>query len=816
MIAIQEGNEEGKQGSGGPNNSTGHTTSPPATFGPSKHWLPAAVLVPTAVILGLLLVALLYVRNRRLRHAKHGPRKIPKNPVVSRPIMQESSWITVSDGDRARAIGPGEHRESSKPPKIDVAGLSTRDLSIRNSQNQAAMTTAAERGRNSRHDSWRDFVGRFDRLQREHNTSPEFSLEGKNMTGGRVRSSSLYSRPESRLSDCLPLGRNPPDEKSRAARFMTRSVLPPNQPLSAFGPASTGDMGHGVRMEDGRSGSGIDGPRGFGIVRPSWRNTIAHSLSPSEHATTTDSSMDTSETLSSIVQHFPRTPSSRHKISRAAQKYATPRRTSRSPQKQVTIRKVRQSPLEPMKEISTLAAFHKQRVSTHYRSNPLFSAGPLSCVSSNSLWKKAQRNSTAKSTKYSLDYREFEPSITPKDKPPPSRDLGPRRHLHSRSSSFRPFSQADNTSPSPAPRRIAGSPGNSSPLLINLTRFARPCRRHSRSIRLTSSQRFGSAIMTEDDDNNSSGYGELLVGEAYVEDSEEIAIDDNDEEGPEEVEESDIPWRHAGLPNPLGHHSPIAHEFDLRRWRDETPGPRPRTAGKFPERSAAREVESIRYQTKPSADEQYPSEITYPLYSETTTPCKTVGIVGKRPNTVTERNLKQQRSLARDISGIGFFFPSPSSERTAANPSPRPEGSSTGACPPPPSRHPTLISTPSSPEKKLPLRPVISRNGGGGGQSSALLTLSEMLSQQQDPTSLETISLASASPHGELQQSLESDNSPLSITAVEQAEGTGSRRRIKEEEAEEREEDRGDKGRFFDLGVCGENIEGASRIGAFL
>lgn len=178
------------------------------------------------------------------------------------------------------------------------------------------MATADERGRNSRHDSWRDFVGRFDRLQPEHNSSPEFSLEGGNVRGGRVRSSSLYSRPESRWSGCVPVGRNPAHEKSRAARFMTRSNLSFNQRLSAFGPASTGGMGHGARMKDGRSGSGISGPRGFGVVRPSWRNTIAQSVSTSEHATTTGSSMDTTKTFSSsTVQHFPKTPSSHHKRS---------------------------------------------------------------------------------------------------------------------------------------------------------------------------------------------------------------------------------------------------------------------------------------------------------------------------------------------------------------------------------------------------------------------------------------------------------------------------------------------------------------------
>lgn len=134
-----------------------------------------------------------------------------------------------------------------------------------------------------------------------------------------------------------------------------------------------------------------------------------------------------------------------------------------------------------MREISTPAAFHKQRVSTHYKSNPLFSAGPSSRVSSNSLWKKAPRNSTALSTKYSQDYRT---PIIPKEKSPSSRDLGPRRRFHSVHLLSVPLSQADNASPSPAPRRMAGSPGNSSPLLINLSRFALACRRHSRSISL--------------------------------------------------------------------------------------------------------------------------------------------------------------------------------------------------------------------------------------------------------------------------------------------------------------------------------------------
>lgn len=551
MISIEDGNEEGKQDTGGPNKSTGHNTSPSASFRSAKHWLPVAALVPTAVVLGLLLVALLF-RNRRLKRSKHGTKKHPKKLVCSRPIVQESSWITVSDGGRAIALGPGEHRKSSKPPKINLAGLSTRD-----SQTQAATSTAAERGRNSRHDSWRDFVGRFDRSQLEHNSSPEFSLEGGNVRGGRARSSSLYSRPESRWSGCTPVGRNPAHEKGRAARFMTRSNLSFNQRLSPFGPASTGGMGHGARMEDGRSGSGISGPRGFGIVRPSWRNTIAQSVSTSEHATTTGSSMDTTKTFSTTVQHFPKTPSSHHKRSHAAQKHTIQRiRTSRSPQKQVTIRKVRQSPCgEPMREISTLAAFHKQRVSTHYKSNPLFSAGPSSRVSSSSLRKKVPRNSAALPKRYSQGYRELEPPINPKDRSPSSRDLGPRRRFHSRSSSFRPFYQADNTSPSLAPQRMAGSPGNSSPPLINLSRFAPACRRHSRSISLTSSQRFGSAIMTDDDDSGSSGYGELLIAEAYDDDVDEIAAIDDNEEDQGGVGEKDSPWRHAGLPNPLGSHA---------------------------------------------------------------------------------------------------------------------------------------------------------------------------------------------------------------------------------------------------------------------
>lgn len=301
---------------------------------------------------------------------------------------------------------------------------------------------------------------------------------------------------------------------------------------------------------------------------------------------------------------------------------------------------------------------------------------------------------------------------------------------------------------------MAGSPGNSSPLLINLSRFAPACRRHSRSISLTSSQRFGSAIMTDDDDRTSSGYGELLVGEAYDDDGEEIVVDDDYVAEQEEVEENDGPWRHVNLPNPLGHHGPTAHKLDLRRWRDKTPGPRPRTAGKLPERSTTREFESNCYQTKSIADEQSPSVSPYQIYSETTTPCKIVGVVGKRPNTVNEGDLKQQRSLAGDISGMGSSSPSPSPERTAANSSSLPGGSSTGtsrprpSSPPPSRRHATLKSTPSSPGKAVPSRPGISRSSSDGAQSSDILTFSEMLSQQQGPTSLESISLRTGSLRG--------------------------------------------------------------------
>lgn len=89
-----------------------------------------------------------------------------------------------------------------------------------------------------------------------------------------------------------------------------------------------------------------------------------------------------------------------------------------------------------------------------------------------------------------------------------------------------------------------------------------------------------------------------------------------------------------------------------------------------------------------------------------------------------------------------------------------------------------------------------------------------MLSQQQGPTTLESISLRTGSLRGELQQSLESDMNPLSTAVVGQAEGAGSRRRIEEEEEED--DDKQDERRFLDLGVGRENTEGANGVGAFL
>lgn len=63
------------------------------------------------------------------------------------------------------------------------------------------------------------------------------------------------------------------------------------------------------------------------------------------------------------------------------------------------------------------------------------------------------------------------------------------------------------------------------------------------------------------------------------------------------------------------------------------------------------------------------------------------------------------------------------------------------------------------------------------------------------------------------EQSLESDIISLSTASVQQAEGTGSRRRIKEEGEDGDGEEL--KGNFLDLGLGGENTEGGSGMGAF-
>ncbi len=101
MIAIPRGDKEKTQAMGGSINSTIHGQAPPTAAGSRMRWLPAAVLVPITVVLRPLLMAFLYITKGKPGRSRR--RNQPKKKI-SRPIMQESSWVTVSEGEMAGPI----------------------------------------------------------------------------------------------------------------------------------------------------------------------------------------------------------------------------------------------------------------------------------------------------------------------------------------------------------------------------------------------------------------------------------------------------------------------------------------------------------------------------------------------------------------------------------------------------------------------------------------------------------------------------------------------------------------------------------------
>ena len=352
-----------------------------------KHWLPAAILIPIVIVLGILVIASLYVRKRRQRRMRDRP-PTPSKEKISRPIVQESSWITVPDNEIVETMDPSRKRKFSKPPIIDLSEILSSGPNNRRSRIRSSRATVDEGRQNPKLDSWREYLGEINHLRpasavvSEASRIPERRLL-KREIGNHF--SHKYSSSESLLAESVPIRRPKRHGKSRSGYSLFST-----QHLHRFGRAASG-MGHGVRLSTGAFGPSNGGPPGYGMVRGSWRNTIATSVSTPDYATTTDSSSryptrKHSGIFSSLVEAFPPTPTSKtmETLLRATTPLIPELRPTRSPDR-TTIRLIQPSPhpspndhasssAATPNDFSTLEAYHKQRVSSRQTNNPLFLA----------------------------------------------------------------------------------------------------------------------------------------------------------------------------------------------------------------------------------------------------------------------------------------------------------------------------------------------------------------------------------------------------------------------------------------------------------
>ena len=445
--------------------------------GSKKRLLLAAILIPIAIILGALFLLFLYVRRRKPRGWRDGSQS-PSKEKISRPILQESSWVTVPNNEMREqpSPSPSPKRESSKAPKIDLSGFWPSGPNHHRSRVRLSKTSG-----NPRRDSWRDYVGNFDHLRPEPVAVPEFSVvqgESRRLRANYSDSSSSTGGSSLSFLTESPRGRRYSRYgKAPSGMSFPDASLFSAQQLRGFGRACHGGMGHGVRLGDFAPTS--VGPQGFGMIRGSWRNTTARrSQSTTEYDTTNDSSSrhlasKHSGQFSSIMHAFPQTPTfdTMNKIPFRTAPHAAPDPKQNHSPHRATIRIVNSPPPPTLSRVaSTLEAFHKHRASTRQTGNPLFSGGPSIRTSSHSLWKRRRHNPSLLADHYQ----------TPHSSP----------HHHSYSHSSLCISP-----PISSPRHCHHRRRSSTPLLHRLSRFSRHSMRS-----LSSSQRFGSSIADDEGD----------------------------------------------------------------------------------------------------------------------------------------------------------------------------------------------------------------------------------------------------------------------------------------------------------------------------
>lgn len=527
--------------------------SPAASFEASKprrRWLPAVIILPVASSLAGLLLMCMYMKRKRQRESVDESLK-PEKDEISRPIEPEASWLTIREDETAGQSGPNQHRESSKPPKLEFKDLWSSSPIRQGSRSRWSRMAGEESNPSQNAELFQEYVRRNfnavrpepDAVQAFNRQVEEYSLSRPQTRRRSARSRCSAASKHSSVTDIIiPSYGYPKAGKTNLRMSLLSARLLSGQHVSGLGRADI-SMGHGVdTMERGavhcradsdmalyarlsQAGFGnIGNPHEFGLVQTAWRNVGARSYDTSEY-TTTDSSSPRHNgrpsEVSLLVRAFPQTPTSNTlQMCSSMPTKGAPDRGKR-PQT-ATIRMVAPSPASSVRGEPSLQKFHRQRISSQ-RLNPFLSAGPTSRACSVALLK-ASRKSAGLSRNQSIN------SVTLESRG--HSNSSPQRHRSRREekpncspsrSSILLSSQSPDRRHQPAHRRHR---------LSAFGNFLHT--RHRSSISMTSSQRYASPDYSEQEGDEGEERDEREGGvhiESFYGTGQDDIEEDIDEDG---------------------------------------------------------------------------------------------------------------------------------------------------------------------------------------------------------------------------------------------------------------------------------------------
>ena len=379
----------------GPNQSKSSTSS---AIGPERYWIAAAVIVPTFVAVGCLLLLCFCLKKRRRRKAEKDS-SFTSRWTISRPIQAKNTSNVEVRAETLGVTATNEKRASSKASRaswLDVLGFQSTGRGSQAPNLRLSHDTIGS----IEHAAGLDAGASLFLERADEEVVPVFSSLSQQRAPRKLRKTSLgINAPQpavQRLSvivDSSPTKRISRQKKRRSnLSYDTTSVFS-SQRLSGIGhgrntlsrssssaPFGSKGVGHG--------GGLISGPSGFGIVRNSWRN-----LSRSTW-TSTDGSSDPGTERDAAVGKFqsnarPPMPNFLGKIShshviREVSDDEGVRKPTLRPVLSQTKGRVRRKSGSPSRSKSSLLkadplqSFHKRRLQQWGSRNPLFSAGPSS------------------------------------------------------------------------------------------------------------------------------------------------------------------------------------------------------------------------------------------------------------------------------------------------------------------------------------------------------------------------------------------------------------------------------------------------------